>query len=359
MVFIRLILFGAAVSLLSGCQISYIVKNGYEQSKILAKRESLEKVLRKKSVPDEIKRKLQLAVEAKVFAEKHLHLAATKNYSSYVDLERPYVSWIVQAAKEYELTAHLWHFPLVGSLPYKGYFTKAEAEKEASNFDENEYDTYIRGVTAYSTLGWFKDPLLNTMMNYSDSDLVELIIHESVHATLYIKSEAEFNERLASYVGQLGAQKFFLAKEGADSPTVKKIKLEREDQEKFSVFLSAEIKSLEAWYADNKDKITPEQKAERLKKIQQAYQAELLPQLKTPNLNKVLSGELNNAILVGLKTYNMDLTDFEKLYDKLGQDIGAFIKFCKDLEDQKDPAKSLKDSLARADSPARLFGVRQ
>ena len=338
----------SALIFLGGCQISYIVKNGYEQSKILAERESLEKVLRKKSIPEEVKRKLRLASEAKVFAEKHLGLAATKNYSSYVDLQRPYVSWIVQVASEYELTPHLWHFPLVGSLPYKGFFTKAEAEEEAREFDEKQYDIYIRGVTAYSTLGWFKDPLLNTMMNYSDSDLVELIIHESVHATLYIKSEAEFNERLATYVGQLGAQKFFLAKEGESSTTLKKVKLEREDQESFSVFLSAQIKALEVWYTENKGKITPEQKAERLKQIQEAYQRDLVPHLKTQNLSKALSGELNNAILVGLKTYNMDLKDFEKLYEKLGTDIRAFIKFCKGLEKEKDPSQSLKDFLARA-----------
>jgi predicted aminopeptidase len=333
---------------LTACQLPYLLKSSYHQARILKQREDLEKVLANDAVPEEVKRKLRLAKDAKDFAENHLGLTSTKNYSTYVDLKRPYVSWIVQAAKEYELTPYLWHFPFVGSLPYKGFFSEREAREEASRLDPKEYDTYIRGVTAYSTLGWFHDPILNTMIAYPDADLVELIIHESVHATLYIKSQAEFNERLATYIGQLGAEKYFTAKEGKDSPTVKRIRLAREDQKLFSAFLSRQLKALEKWYQDHRDKVTPESKAERLKRIQRDFDSELKPRLRTEDFNRALSGELNNAVLVGYKTYNMDLTDFERLYDKLDGDIGTLITYCKNLEKEKDPAKALKDFLKPA-----------
>lgn len=337
-----------------GCQISYIVRSGIEQTKILAQRESLDKTLRSSSVPESVKNKIRLAREAKVFAEEKLGLKATDNYSSYVDLERRYVSWIVQAAKEYELTPYLWKFPLVGELPYKGFFTEDGARKEAASFDESEYDTYVRGVTAYSTLGWFDDPLLNTMMNYSDADLVELIIHESVHATLYIKSEAEFNERLATYIGQLGAEKFFLQKEGEDSATLKAIQQERDDRKIFSNFISHEIQELEKWYKDHEGQVKPKEKEERLKQIQSRFAEDVWPKLKTTALNDALTGNLNNAVLVSLKTYQKDLDDFEQLYKKLNKDIGAMLDFCKELENEDDPAQKLKDFLKPSDSTAAL-----
>lgn len=344
MVSLRVLLFSLGLCQL-GCQLPYILKSGYEQSKILAQRESLEKVLHKDSIPEEVKSKIRLAQEAKVFAETKLGLTPTDNYSSYVDLNRPYVSWIVQAAKAYELKPYLWDFPLVGELPYKGFFSPEAAKQEAQSFDPLKYDTYIRGVTAYSTLGWFNDPLLNTMMTYSEPDLVELIIHESVHATLYIKSQADFNERLATYLGQLGAERFYLYKEGEDSPTVKRIRAERQDQQLFSRFLSKELQLLEEWYAASETHRTPEAKEERLRALQVKYREEIVPQLKTPSLQKALEGELNNARLIALKTYQMDLEDFEKLYLKLDRDIAAFLAACKRLEEAEDPVQKLKDLL--------------
>lgn len=359
MVLLRALAYITVLTTCLGCQISYIVRSGIEQTKILAQRESLEKTLSNSSVPESIKNKIRLAREAKIFAEDRLGLKATDNYSSYVDLERPYVSWIVQVANEYELTPYLWKFPLVGELPYKGYFTEEGAKKEAASFDETKYDTYVRGVTAYSTLGWFDDPLLNTMMSYSDADLVELIIHESVHATLYIKSEAEFNERLATYIGQLGAEKFFLHKEGEHSLTLESIRKEREDRKVFSNFISNEIIKLETWYKDNSSQISPAQKEERLKQIQKRFAEDVRPRLQTKALNNALSGELNNAVLVGLKTYQMDLSDFEQLYEKLNQDIGAMLEFCKKLEKEENPSQKLKDFLKPSGSTAARGDLRQ
>lgn len=338
-------LFITSLPFIAGCQITYLIRSGYEQTKILSKRKSIESLLKKEELDPKTKAKLQLAQAAKEFAEKKLNLKPTSNYQSYVQLDRPYVSWIVQAAKAYELTPYLWRFPLVGAVPYKGYFTEEGAKEEEKTFDVAEYDTYVRGVTAYSTLGWFNDPLLSSMMHYSDVDLVELIIHESVHATLYFKNQADFNERLATFLGQKGAELYFREKEGADSKTADQIGLEREDQKLFSEFITSELKRLEQWYRENKSEMNREKKADRLKEIQAAYNEKTIPKYKTRALQNILKGPLNNAFLLSLKTYYSDLKLFEELYDQVGGDFSKFLSVCKSLEKEKNPDEKIREFL--------------
>lgn len=195
------------------CSLGYVIKSGYYQSKILLHREPIQNILKDTSIPDKVKKKLQLIQEVKEFSVRTLGLKTTNNYSTYVALKEPYVSWLVRGAYPYKLEPYTWWFPIVGTVPYKGFFVKQDALSAQSRLKKKGYDTYVRGVTAYSTLGWFHDPILSSMMSYPDSDLVNLIIHESVHATLFIKSSVDFNEQLASFVAQIGTQKFYLAKE--------------------------------------------------------------------------------------------------------------------------------------------------
>ena len=193
----------------TGCQFTYLVKSGYEQAKILARRVPLEEALNDASTSEDVKSKLRLAREAREFAERHLGLTKTNNYTSFVTLDRPDVSYVISAAPEYKLEAYLWSYPIVGSLPYKGFFEEAEAKEEATKMHSDGFDTHVRGVSAYSTLGYFNDPILSSMVRYKDEDLVNLIIHESVHATLYVKSSADFNERMAVFLGNKGTEAFY------------------------------------------------------------------------------------------------------------------------------------------------------
>ena len=234
---------------LSGCVVGYLTKSSYNQMKLLMSRTPIDEVLEDPKVDEATKKKLRLAKEAKEFAEKELGLTPTNNYGTFVDLGRPYVSWIVRAAPVYKLEAYLWTFPIVGSIPYKGYFNKEDALEEAKDFDPNKYDTYVRGVGAYSTLGWFDDPILSSMTTMRESDFVNVIIHETVHATIYIKSQADFNERLATFLGDLGAEMFYFKREGEGSPTVKQTRLENADGKLFSKFITQELKELRAWYS--------------------------------------------------------------------------------------------------------------
>lgn len=359
--------------MLAGCQINYYFSSAYNQMKILASRQPIEEALKNPQLGEKEKRKLELAQEARVFAEKKLNLKHTNNYTSYVQLDRPYVTYVVSAAPKWELKHHFWHYPIVGSLPYKGYFSEEAAKKEEKELKSQNLDTYLRGVSAYSTLGWFNDPILSSMTNYSDSDLVNTIIHETVHATIYIKSSADFNERLAVFLGNKGMELFYKEKEGADSPTLKNVVAENFDDKIFSEFMTEELKKLDIWYqekahhiqqqSDNKlasshevesspvapvaigkssteDLETLRQK--RLKEIQEKFSREILPKMQSRSYQKFSDLKLNNARLLVYKTYMQDLNDFENLFKKVNENFDLFLQEIKKLETSTDPNLELK-----------------
>ncbi|UYL09036.1 aminopeptidase [Bdellovibrio sp. SKB1291214] len=312
--------------------------------KLLNSRIPIEEALKDPKIPDADKKKLELAQKARAFAENDLHLKPTQNYTSYVKLDRPYATYVVSAAYKWELKHYQWSYPILGKMPYKGYFNEQDAKAEAQEMQKEDLDTYMRGVTAYSTLGWFKDPLLSSMLSYKDYDLVNTIIHETVHATLYIKGNADFNESLASFLGNKGAEQYYLKEEGANSPTLAQIKKDNEDDKIFSKFISQELKELATWYKNlPTTERVEEKRMARIQAIQEKFKKEVLPTMHTKNYEKFTNAKLNNARLLVYKTYLQDLADFETLYQQSGKNFQIFIERCKALEGEKDPAKKLKE----------------
>lgn len=310
---------------------------------LVHKRKPIEKALQSDKLTPEQKDKLKLVQEVKAFGESELGLVKTSNYSTYIQLDQPYVTYVVQAAYAYELKSYLWKFPFVGAVPYKGYFKKKYADEEAAGFNKDDFDTYVRGVSAYSTLGWFQDSVLSSMLRYDSQDLAETIIHETLHATLYVKSAADFNERLATFMGHEGMKLFYLNKEGKDSPTLKRAEDDTYDQALFSKFLTKEMEDLKKWYVDNKGKVNKETKAARLKEIQQRF---ALIKFKTTNYSEFGKRELNNALLLSYQTYEYSLADFEKLYNHFGRDFRKTLDWLKNLKDNDKPDQALKDFVA-------------
>ncbi|MCB9026222.1 MAG: aminopeptidase [Bdellovibrionaceae bacterium] len=345
----KIIFIISSLFLLPGCMVGYLLNSSYQQQKILRARTPIAEKLKDPSLDPLTKQKLLLVQETKMFAEKDLGLAQTNNYQSYVSLDRPYVTWIVQASEAFKLKDYQWWFPIVGHVPYKGYFAEESAQKEAKTFDSSKYDTYVRGVTAYSTLGWFNDPILTPMLRYENHDLVELIIHETVHATIYIKSQADFNERLATFIGQEGTKLFYLNKEGPLSATVKKIDDSIYDTQVFSEFITAELNNLRKWYErlEPKDK-TVVKKELQIKAIQERFKNQIVPILRTEDFKGFAVRKLNNAILLSYETYVQDLSDFKKLFEKEDKDFKKFLNKCKELEKAEDPSAQLKQWLVKS-----------
>lgn len=326
----------------SGCQIGYLTKSAYNQISLLNQRIPIEDALNDPKIEAHEKQKLLLSQDVRQFAETKLKLNVKKNYSTYVKLDRPYVSYVVSASPKWKLETHLWGFPIVGKMPYKGFFSEQDAKDEADELTAENFDVYVRGVSAYSTLGWFKDPLLSSMLRYKDHDLVNTIIHESVHATLFIKNEADFNERLATFLGNKGMELYYHSKEGENSETLKRVRNENIDEKKFSEFITSEIKSIELWYQTQKEQ-KEELRQSRLQEIKENFKEKVKSSMITDSYSKFDSIDLNNARLIVYKTYLQDMSDFENLYDLSGQDFEKFLNVVKQLEKHEKPSQGIKD----------------
>ncbi len=338
--------FGACALVFScfGCQLSYYMHSAYNQTKLINSRKPIEQVLKSGKLNLDQRAKLELVNSVKKFSESRLGLKKSSNYTTFVQLEEPYVTYVVQAAYPFELRAYQWKFPFVGKVPYKGYFKKKLADEEAKLLKAENFDTFVRGVSAYSTLGWFEDSVLSSMLRYDDYELVELIIHETVHTTLFIKDAADFNERLATFLGRKGMLLYY--RELGGETAAQQLKMAEEetaDQKLFSAFLTHEVEELKKWYSERKDKVTPEMKASRLQELQARFTKELRPKMKTRMYEEFEKKELNNAILLAYRTYEYSLDDFEKVWKFCGEDFGKTLEWLKGLEKEKNPEQKLKE----------------
>lgn len=306
----------SAAVLTSGCQIPYLATGAYEQIKILNSRKPIEKVIENVATSDETKKKLKFTNQVKKFA-KEQGLQCKGNFNTYVQLDRPYVSYLLIASKKNELKAKTWWFPIVGSFPYKGYFSEKKALRAASDLSDN-YDTYIRGVTAYSALGWFNEPLLSSMLNLDQYELAETIFHECFHNSFFIKNEVELNEQYAVFFAHHFLIKFLNEKGLKNQIVIEKEKWQ--DQILFSNFLKKTINATEEDYLKKIDK------TKVLMKIKNSYLNELKTQLKVLNYDSLFIENLNNAALVAYKTYFHDFNTLKMaLSEKHSDKIGRFL----------------------------------
>ncbi len=180
--------------------------NGHLQ--LMSKVQPLEDVIQQEETPDKTRKLLTQAQQARVFAVKQLGLPDNQSYRGFADLHRKNVTWNVIATQPLSLAPYLSCFPVVGCLSYRGYFSEQGAKKFAQQLQTQGYETFIGGSTAYSTLGWFKDPIVSPMLQYGDLHLIETLFHELAHQRLYIKDDSDFNEAFATAVGQNGTRKW-------------------------------------------------------------------------------------------------------------------------------------------------------
>jgi len=332
----------------SGCQIGYLFHVSYQHLALLNSKVPIEKALESDSLTEEQKRKIRLTQEVRTFAFEKLKLSPSKNYTEFVDLKRPYVTYAVMAAKKWKLESYRWDFPFIGKAPYKGYYNEQMAKDEAEEMKKQDYDVFVRGVSAFSTLGKLTDPLLSSMLSYSDHDLVNTVIHELTHTTLFIKDNIDFNERLAVFVAAKGTEMFYYEKEGPQSKTVEQIKNENEDDALFSQFITKELDELKAWYEnfDHKQNISAEEKEslrqKKFDQIKKHFSENLSSRLKTKSYSAFPQRTMNNATLGNYHTYMKNLDFFEKVYQKNGATIPQFLEKCKELNKVDDPEAELK-----------------
>lgn len=214
--------------------ISYGIGQANGQLKIIYGARPVSEVLQDPEVADTIKQKLVLIQEIRQFAFDSLGINESENYTTFYDQKGKPLLWVVTGSEPYALKAKKWNFPLLGSFSYKGYFDLEKAKNEELLLKAQKYDTHIGTVSGWSTLGWLKDPVLSGMLKRNEGELANLIIHELTHGTLFVKDSVEFNENLASFIGDKGAEKFLAYKFGEDSKEYKKYIQKNDDQKRFT-----------------------------------------------------------------------------------------------------------------------------
>lgn len=202
------------ISLLaSACStLRYYAHVAHGQAQLVTQRQSVDALIAQPSTDAKLTARLRLAQEARRYASAQLHLPDNRSYTNYVDLKRPYVVWNVFAAPRYSVDAILHCFPVAGCVPYRGYFDEAMANAEAAQLEKRGDDVYVGGVAAYSTLGWFADPILSTMLRWDDDELIGTIFHELAHQLIYVKDDTAFNESFASFVADEGLREWRAAR---------------------------------------------------------------------------------------------------------------------------------------------------
>jgi len=334
------VIFSAAVilavcGLLSGC---YTVKQGVTLLGYLNRAVPLERAGDEQFV--------HLVTDIRKFAAEELGLAMSKNYTRYVELDRSYLAAVVSASARDSFRRYEWSFPVVGKMPYKGFFDIQDARRERDKLEKKDLDVWIRGVDAFSTLGWFQDPLYSYMRNYSPARLADLIIHESLHATVFIKGHVQFNEELAEFVGTQGARLYIQSRYGEDSEQYREIFTSEEEGQNYVAFIQGLAAELEAVYSSG---ISREEKLAEKERIiaeaQERFDREYESRFSNDNYRGFSQMSINNAYIELFRLYHAQDNFFADLYERSGQDLRAFIAAAKTITARGDPRMQMENAL--------------
>ncbi len=300
------------VLLLSGCtSLDYYAQLSRGQLALLQAREPVSQVLDDPARDPVLQRRLALAQQARDFASASLDLPDNRSYRLYADLDRPYVVWNVFATPELSLAPLTHCFPIAGCVAYRGFYAQGRARGAAALLREEGLDTYVSGIEAYSTLGWFADPILNTMLRWDDERLAALIFHELAHQRLYVADDTAFSESFASFVEQQGLDQW-RAKRGLPAQDA----AQRRQRQQFTALVMASRARLEALYASPaSDEYKRAGKAAEFTRLRQGYRQ--LRDQQWPGDHRYdawIEGPLNNAKLLPFGLYDQWVPAFAALF---------------------------------------------
>lgn len=304
----------------------YGVRQGYGQVNMVWKAKPIEKFLTNPDFPDSLKAKLRLIQEIRQYAIDSLGLKDTDNYKTLFDQKGEEIMWVVQACEPFQLKAKLWEFPVVGTVPYKGFFEKQKALDERIKLEADGYDVSIRNPGGWSTLGWFTDPILSGMLKRNEGDLASLIIHEMVHATIFVKDDVDFNENLASFIGDTSAYYFLASKYGTTSAEFTQYWQEDQDYRRYSKHILRGTRALDSLYQSFSDTASVATKKQAKKSMIEKIMAtaDTLP-LYTP---RKTSGRLpNNTYFMSYHLYQAKQNTFRlELDNEFDGDLRKYLQ---------------------------------
>jgi predicted aminopeptidase len=344
---------GVLGSVISGCSPFYVIRAAYEEGKILWRREPIPEYLEKPELGAETQDKLRLVLAVREYARDVLKLNVGGSYSSYSYVDRPDLTYILTAAPRTELRPYTWWFLIIGRVPYKGYFSKEDAAAAAKELEDDGYDTNIRTSAAFSTLGWFDDPLLSHLLRYDKVTLAEVVFHELFHSTLYVKGAGAFNESVANFVGGRAAIDFFRDRFGVGSAEHERAIRAWEEELEFSTFIEKLAASLDELYARK----IPEE--EKLLLRQQVFTrgkeewSEWVTQHPTHRFRNFSKQPLNNAVIIHYMLYLKNLKLFEALYEAEGKNLVQVIDSIREaVANGGEPFKAVQNLLSSRNNRA-------
>jgi predicted aminopeptidase len=311
----------ALIAVLSGgC---YVLQSAQGQLSLLSKRRPISRVIDEASTPPALRAQLQAVAAIRDFASRELGLPDNGSYRSYADVGRRFVVWNVVAAPDFSVEARQWCYPIIGCVAYRGYFVESRARRYAARLRREGLDIMVGGVAAYSTLGHFNDPVLNTMMGWNDIELASIIFHELTHQMLYVPNDSSFNEALATTVEEEGVRRWLHA-QGRETDLAKHL-VEQEHYAKVIELLRATRAELREVYASG---LAPELLRDK-KRAEFASLRSAFALLKADwgghaPFESWFDGDVNNAHLASVGTYFDCVPGFERELKAAGGDLSAF-----------------------------------
>jgi len=320
---------------LSACSPAYVLRAGYEEARILWHRRPITEVLARPNLDESTREKLKMVLRVCQFVEHDLGFKTSSSYQTLTEIAQPPIVYVVTAAPRTKLEPYTWWFPIIGRVAYKGYFNQSEAQQEARELEAQGYDTYIRTASAFSTLGWFSDPLLPQLLRYDGDTLANIVIHELFHATFYLNGESEFNESLANFAGHRGVIAFLSKELGDDATRTQQAVTAWENELAIASFLHRAAERLTALYE------SPVSETEKLRRREEVFaqvQEEFrhLPVTVRRNVD-LATIRLNNAVILQYLIYLKGLALFERIYQQDGRNLraslGEIIKAARSADD--------------------------
>jgi predicted aminopeptidase len=308
----------------------YGIRQANGQFNIIWNARPVEEFLNDPEFPDSLKNKLVLINEVRRYAIDSLGLRDTKNYKTLYDQKGEEIMWVVTASEPFRLKAKEWNFPILGSVPYKGFFNKDLALALRDELVKEEWDVSIRNPGGWSTLGWFTDPILSKMLERGEGDLANLIIHEMAHSTIFVKDSIDFNENLATFIGDRGAEKFLIHKYGRDSKEYRTYLNEDVDFLKFSDHMLRGSEKLDNLYST----MTEQMPIEQRKKLKEEMIREIVTSLDTLSLStgnkpgtRYKDRLPNNAYFMNFRRYQARQDVFWDDLRKFNGDLKEYIGY--------------------------------
>ncbi len=313
----------------------YAVEQGKGELAIVWGAQPVEKVLLDISFPDSLKPKLKLIAEIKQYAVDSIGINPSKNYSMVYDQRNKSDLQAVTACEPYSFKAKEWTFPILGTVSYKGFFNKKKAEEEILSLKEKGYDIDVYSPSGWSTLGWFKDPILSNMLYNSDGHLANLIIHELTHGTIYLKNSVTFNENLANFIGDKGAENFLIYKYGVNSKQYADYEYSKTDEKCFNEYILKSTKRLDGLYSSlpvkEKENIKKQKKNKLISEIVLGVNQLPLHKKKKYFRYSMQAFASKNAFFMAFSRYDSEYDIFEKEYrEKFHSNLRSYLAFQKE-----------------------------